>query len=258
MLVKSEATEGTPLTADEAAALVGQTNWYHRFELRPGLTTPGVSDMSAKAACDALGIPSDLSGLRGLDIGAWDGPITFELERRGADAAALDIQDPTRVGFDTARRVIGSHAAHYQGSVYQLPTEELRDLDLIVFRGVYYHLKAPIIAFERIAMSLKIGGKLYFEGEGFINYAETLVGKQIDRELARQIADSDLPICLNYPNQYKSSSNWSIPNAACLRSWMQAAGLEVRSLTAWTDGGQRYYGCAEKVKDYIHREHPIY
>jgi hypothetical protein len=157
--------------------------------------------MPAKAASDALGIPPNPSGLRALDIGAWDGPITFELERRGADAAALDIQDPTRVGFDTARRVLGSRAPHYQGSVYQLPTDELRDLDLIVFRGVYYHLKAPIIAFERIAMSLKIGGTLHFEGEGFIDYAETLAATPVDRDLAKQIAESDLPICLNYPNR---------------------------------------------------------
>jgi hypothetical protein len=82
-----------------------------------------------------------LSGLRALDIGAWDGAITFELERRGGQAAALDIEDPAHVGLDTARRVLGSRAIHYQGRVYQLPTNELRELDLIVFRGVHYHLK---------------------------------------------------------------------------------------------------------------------
>jgi len=105
---------------------------------------------------------------------------------------------------------------------------------------------------------LKIGGTLHFEGEGFISYAETLKGAPIDQNFATMIAALDVPICLSYPNNYKKSSNWSVPNAACLKSWMQAAGFEVRALSAWTDGGQRYYGWAEKVSEPRNLEHPLY
>ena len=106
MPVRSDPPEPVALSDQEAAALIAKTRWYHGFHLRDGLTTPGGSVMDAARALDALDVPQDLRNKRGLDIGAWDGPLTFELERRGATAIALDIQDPTRVRFDTARRIL--------------------------------------------------------------------------------------------------------------------------------------------------------
>ena len=134
-------TQSKSLTDDDAMALMNSVKWYHAFELRPGLKTPGEQFFYPESAADGLGIPRDLSGKTALDIGAWDGPMTFELERRGAKTRALDIQDPTRVGFDVARQILGSQVTHYEGSVYQLPFGELKDLDVVVFRGVFYHLK---------------------------------------------------------------------------------------------------------------------
>src|SRR5690606_27329974 len=110
------------MSIDEARPLVEAAKWYHRFELLPGLVTPGVSDMDGAAACDALGIPKELDTLVAADIGAWDGPITFELERRGARALAVDIQDPDRVGFNIAKKVLGSNAEHHRLSVYDIPS----------------------------------------------------------------------------------------------------------------------------------------
>ena len=276
-----------PLSDREALDLVQAMTWYHAFELRPGLKTPGVSDFLAEAAADALKIPSDLRGKSALDVGAWDGPLTFELERRGAPAFALDIQDPTRVGFDVARRILQSNVTHYQGSVYQLPCEELHDLDIIAFRGVYYHLKYPILAFERIAAALKMGGTLHFEGEGLLNYAEDLDGKPVKIDFAALHA-TNAPICLIYPNAFKGASNWFIPTPACLTACMQAAGLEVKEMHTWTPdeqrptqrfydrwlgrwrdkrgkmpegqpSGQRLYGYAVKIREQSEiLEHPLY
>ena len=248
-----------PLSDSEASQAVASANWYHRFELRPGLMTPGVSEMSARGALDGLGVPADLSGTRALDVGAWDGPLTFELERRGATAFALDIQEPTRVGFDVARRVMGSRAVHYQGSVYQLPHDLLTGLDHIVFLGVFYHLKYPLLAFECLAAALKMGGRLYFEGETFLHYAETASGSPVAKDLS-SLACSDIPLTLCYPNSYKQSSNWFIPNPACLRVWMEMSGLRVDALHHYTDNGaQRSYGVATKVSDLSEQiEHPLY
>lgn len=264
------------LSDPECLELVGKTTWYHSFELRPGIVSPGQIAFDAVAVLDGLEVPGDLRGKRVLDIGAWDGPITFEMERRGADASALDIQDPTRVGFAVARRVMGSRAVHYQGSVYALPENELSELDHIVFRGVYYHLKHPLLAFERIAGALKMGGVLHFEGEGFLHYAETLGGEAVigehpkprrfwerpteDRSWLLKVAESDIPVCLSYPNHYKGASNWFVPNNACLRGWLEASGFEVLGINAWTDegSGQRLYGTARKVRDSLEIEHPLY
>src|SRR4051812_26177689 len=64
--------------------LVGRS-CYHRYEIDPGFFTPGqYLEVDPKCCLDELGLPQSLLGLRALDIGAWDGPFTFELERRGA------------------------------------------------------------------------------------------------------------------------------------------------------------------------------
>lgn len=258
-LVKFAPEPGVALSDDESRALVDQTQWYHLFQLRDGLMSKGESFIDAGPSLDALGVPKDLSGKLALDIGAWDGPLTFELERRGAEAMALDIQDPERIGFASARRIIGSRAAHYRGSVYQLSGKELPPLDLVLFRGVYYHLKYPLLAFENISSAMKKGGTLHFEGEAFLHYAETLDGAPSGIDWGA-LARSEAPVCLSYPNNYRRSSNWFVPNAACLRGWMIASGFEVREMSEFTeDGAQRLYGWAEKVSDQSSLlEHPLY
>src|SRR6185295_4223926 len=61
--------------------------WYHRVELPGGVTTPGVQPLHAPN----YRIPADLTGLRVLDVGAWDGYWTFEALKRGArEAVAID------------------------------------------------------------------------------------------------------------------------------------------------------------------------
>ena len=126
----------SPLTDDEAKALVNSVNWYHRFELRPGVVTPGVSDFLGGPHCSAMGAPEDLSGRRALDIGTWDGPI--ELNWSAAqEVVALDIQDPKRVGFAVARRVLGSRVEHVQASVYELSRGSISAHSTISFFVVY-------------------------------------------------------------------------------------------------------------------------
>jgi tRNA (mo5U34)-methyltransferase len=246
------------MALETARSLQDQVSWYHRFESMPGLMTPGRSDMNAFHALNALGVQSDLTGLSAADIGAWDGPITFELERRGARAIAVDIQDPDRVGFNIAKKILESNAEHYRRSVYDLPTPELNNLDLIIFHGVFYHLRHPLLAFDRINSTLKPGGKMFFEGEAFLHYAEKLDGTpQSDLEA---FANSGIPLCLSYPNRYKGSENWFIPNIACFRSWMEATGFQIEHIETFTDqGAQRLYGSAIKIREGNSlTEHAIY
>ena len=74
--------------------------WFHAFELLPGLVTPGRQVTRPREHLNHLGIDEDLRDARALEIGTWDGPVAFELERRGAKVIALDIQDssPTSNG----------------------------------------------------------------------------------------------------------------------------------------------------------------
>jgi len=87
------------MTKEEIESLIRSRSWLHGFEIAPGITSPGRVRVDAASALDYYGVPGNLSGRRALDIGARDGPYSFELERRGAEVTALDIRDPDQTGF---------------------------------------------------------------------------------------------------------------------------------------------------------------
>jgi hypothetical protein len=49
-------------------------------------------------------LPADLTGRRALDVGSFDGFSAFELERRGADVVAIDVEDVGAVPLPTNNR----------------------------------------------------------------------------------------------------------------------------------------------------------
>jgi SAM-dependent methyltransferase len=238
---------------------LAKASWYHRYELLPGIFTPGLSDFAPKAVLDELGVPADLSGTQVLDIGTWDGPVAFELERRGARVTALDIQDPDNTGFNTARAILESKVEYVRGSIYDLSRLLTTKYDHVFCLGVFYHLKHPVLAFEEIAHIMREDARLYFEGECLLNYAELLTGEPSTLDIA-SLAESDVPLTLCYPGEYKGAPNWFVPNFACLKSWLKANGLEVVSHKFWGEHpGQRVRGVAKKsAEGGIVLEHPIF
>ena len=98
-----------------------------------------------------LQIPDDLTGWTVLDIGAWHGFFSFECERRGADRVlAVDTFSWDRFGMDeflSARDRPGSSVEHRPADVHDLDPDELL--------CVFYHLRNPLTALERIARVTK-------------------------------------------------------------------------------------------------------
>src|SRR5215469_1800364 len=92
-------TGGHPLKGYGPAwkALWEKTGWWHSFELPGGEVVRGMNPLEVlKQRIAQFPIPGDLRGKRVLDIGAWDGWFTFEMERRGAEVVALDCWDNPR------------------------------------------------------------------------------------------------------------------------------------------------------------------
>jgi tRNA (mo5U34)-methyltransferase len=147
--------------AREVAAHAG---WYHRIELTPGLVTPGTHDSpTGLARLEALGLPTSCRGLRALDVGCRDGFFAFELERRGAEVVGLDYADPEATGFSIAARALGSRVRYVVDNVYDLDAAKHGRFDLVLFLGVLYHLRNPMLAFDRIRAVLEPGGTLFVE-----------------------------------------------------------------------------------------------
>ena len=237
------------MTEQEKKVLISSNSWYHKFDLA-GITTPGSCKVAAADSFNNLGI-GRLDGLTAVDVGAWDGPYTFELERRGAKVIAVDIQDPDRTGFNTAKDILGSKAEYIRGSVYDLG-KLVWDIDLVVFFGVYYHLYNPMLAFSNIHKVLRPGGRMLFEGavlDGADRVAPYWASNGDKLGMIRQ-----MPMCYFAKNEYcHDSSNWFIPTTLCLRDWIEASGFVVDRIDK---GHTRAYGVATK-SNIPSKEHAI-
>jgi tRNA (mo5U34)-methyltransferase len=150
-----------------------EQSWYHTLEL-PGVTTDGIFDM--RQYVDRYRIPDDLSGKRVLEIGTWDGFWAFELEKRGAEVVAIDLDDeealdwpPRRrtpnpdlvrgAGFRIAKELLGSRVERVVCSVYHALPEDLGQFDVVFCGSVLLHLRDQMLALERIANLTRPGGR---------------------------------------------------------------------------------------------------
>jgi tRNA (mo5U34)-methyltransferase len=141
-------------------------SWYHTLEL-PGFETRGIFDL--RPYVDRYGLPERMDGMRALEVGTWDGFWAFEMERRGAEVVALDLDDereldwparrrPTQwpdvqrgQGFHVAKELLGSKVERVVGSVYDATPEELGTFDLVFCGSVLIHLRDQLLALERMA-----------------------------------------------------------------------------------------------------------
>jgi len=79
------------------------------------------------------------------------GGYSFECEQRGAgEVIAYSLENPDVTGFNRLKALLGSRVRYVQGSVYTLSPERMGEFDLILFFGVLYHLRYPLLAMDRI------------------------------------------------------------------------------------------------------------
>jgi tRNA (mo5U34)-methyltransferase len=163
--------------------------WFHSIDLGDGVVTPGVKPAETlHNEVLALNLQPDLTGKTALDIGAWDGYFSYELERRNArrvvslDHYAWSIDHPAyiryhnetlaagrtpkppeevsrawdavglpgRAGFDLARKRLNSSVEPMVGDFMEMDLKAIGKFDIVLFLGVLYHLKDPFLALRRL------------------------------------------------------------------------------------------------------------
>ncbi len=135
--------------------------WHQRWEVLPGVFTPGRS--SVEELLRHAGVSADLTGLRVADIGAWNGCLSFECERRGArEVVAVSLEDPELTGFNFLKGALGAQVTRYErGSIYDLDSVRFGTFDIVICFGVIYHLRYPVLGIDNLR---RIAGKdLYLE-----------------------------------------------------------------------------------------------
>ena len=128
--------------------------WYHCLDFGNGVITPGYSATQWGVSGDFIGLPARLDGKSVLDVGAWDGFYSFECERRGAGRVlATDsfAWANAKAGFELARRILDSKVEDQNIDVLDLTPARVGVSDVVLFLGVLYHMRHPLLALERVA-----------------------------------------------------------------------------------------------------------
>jgi tRNA (mo5U34)-methyltransferase len=186
-------------------AKLEKTGWWHSFELPGGRVIEGMNTIeSLKTRVGMFPIPQDLRGKRVLDIGAWDGWFSFEMERRGAQVVAVDSYDSKN--FRYLQRELRSKIDYRIMDMYELSPATLGGtFDIVLFLGVLYHLKHPLLALERVCALT-----------GDLTVIQTFVSQEPGSPVMEFFEFDELG------GQF---DNWCAPNTACVTAMARTAGF---------------------------------
>lgn len=214
--------------------------WFQNIDLGDGVhTAPDhfLGDYPAvKFRAFAHIVPDDLAGRSVLDIGCNAGFYSIEMKKRGAGRV---------LGIDSDDRYLAQ--ARLAADTLGFPDIELRNLsvydvgalgerfDLVIFMGVLYHLRHPLLALDLIR--------------------EHVAGDLLLFQTMQQGSDAVLPVPEDHPFfkpgtfdppeyfddpgypkmhfiEHKFAhdwTNWWAPNAACSGAMLRAAGFTVEA-----------------------------
>lgn len=205
-------------------------DWFQYFEVSPGIFTPGRNNVSS--ICDQLQIPEDLKGMSVLDVGAYEGGFSFECERRGASPViAYDLPGLHTDRFALAREILASKVEYVRGTVYKLTPEELGAFDIVLFAGVLYHLRYPLLACDRLRWVTR--KYCFIETHVMDNYVVTPEGVSTLTQIAPGFQSIPISQFYEHGELENDPSNWFGPNVASVLAWFRSAGFDIEHLTSW-------------------------
>jgi tRNA (mo5U34)-methyltransferase len=227
---------------DQLIARISDLNWVHKIDLGGGVVTPGIwgdHNPSIWKALDDI----DFRGKKVLDIGCWDGLWSFEAEKRGAaEVYATDYSSQRYTDqstFRLAHQILGSKARYFPDtSVYHVDRLGVDDFDVVLYAGVYYHLKDPLRSFASLRRVMKEGGQIVVEG-GVLDGPEGCYAQFFYRDM-----------------HMRDASNWWVPTIPCLRQWVECNFFEVeREYDKWSAGENHRYVLTARA---VRRKDPLY
>lgn len=205
--------------------------WFHNLHLPGGVQTAPdhrFGDFpSFKWQSVAAYLPEDLTGKRVLDIGCNAGFYCFALAERGAEVVGIDSDRRYLAQARWAAEVLGETRVRFEeAQVYDLPTLGGR-FDLVLFMGVFYHLRHPLLALDLLAE---------LAPETLLFQTLTFGDEQVSRQ-AREDFDFDARGRLGSPGWPQMAfiegrfandpTNWWVPNHAAVEAMLRNCGFRV-------------------------------
>jgi tRNA (mo5U34)-methyltransferase len=213
--------------------------WFHNIDLGGVETAPDhfLGDYPrSKFVRFASALPADLTGKTVLDIGCNAGFYSIEMKRRGAvRVVGIDSDDRYLAQARLASGELGLGGVEFiKMSVYDVGAIGER-FDLVIFMGVLYHLRHPLLALDLIREHVA-GDMLLFQT--MHQGSQAVLDVPADHPFfvpgtVQSPAFFDDP---GYPKMHfierefaHDWTNWWAPNAACSQAMLRAAGFTVET-----------------------------
>ncbi len=219
------------MNRDQIAARVRELGeWFHNIDLGGVPTAPHhfLGDYPRnKWERFAHVVPRDLSGMTVLDVGCNAGFYAIEMKRRGADRVlGIDTDEAYLAQARFAAQVSGVDVELRQMSVYEVGL--LREkFDLVLFMGVLYHLRHPLLALDLLHRHV-VGGTLLFQS--MLRGSPQIEPRVADYPFAEtRVFDAPgFPKLHFVEDRYAGDpTNWWIPNRACVEAMLRSSGFEI-------------------------------
>jgi 2-polyprenyl-3-methyl-5-hydroxy-6-metoxy-1,4-benzoquinol methylase len=161
-------------------------------------------------------LPTDLSGKKILDIGAWTGGISLLLVAMGATVYAIEEVKKYSDMLNYLSQAFGiqDRLKCISNSLYDTLPDYAEEFDAVIYAGVIYHVSDPLLSLRLIFTGLKDMGSVYLETFG---------------------TDSDRSICYyegpsvvnqgSAKNLNRTGWNFFVPSPKCLRKWCEDVGF---------------------------------
>ena len=218
-------------TVGLAAGAEEFTPWFHNLHLPDGSqTAPNhpLGDFPAfKWREIAPHVPTDLTGWTALDIGCNAGFYAIELAKRGAQVVAMDKDEHflRQARWATEQFSLGDRIELRSAQVYDLArwTEQF---DLVLFLGVFYHLRYPLLGLDLVAERVKrllLFQTLTMPGE---EVADTPEDQDFNDRAA--LTGAGWPKMAFIEKKLAGDvTNWWAPNHAGVEAMLRSTGLHV-------------------------------
>jgi tRNA (mo5U34)-methyltransferase len=219
------------MTLETPGAIADLGPWFHNLHLPDGRQTAPehpLGDFPAFKWEQIAGcLPADLSGARALDIGCNAGFYSFELARRGAEVLALDLDEHyLRQGRWAARHLDPEGRVEFrQGSVYDL-VEIAGSFEVVLFMGVLYHLRYPLLALDAVAE--KVGGTLVLQTLTMPGTESPGTPEDLGIGERARLLEPDWPRAAFIEHRLAGDpTNWWAADPACVEAMARSAGLRI-------------------------------
>ncbi|MBX5483116.1 MAG: TIGR04290 family methyltransferase [Myxococcaceae bacterium] len=208
--------------------------WFHNLDLNGVQTAPGhfLGDYPRfKFERFAHALPADLSGKSVLDIGCNAGFYSLEMKRRGAERVlGIDTDERYLAQARFAAEVCGvADAIEFREmSVFEIAALRER-FDLVIFMGVLYHLRHPLLALDLIHEHVARDLLLFQSMQRGSTEVEPVAGDYPFWE-TEIFERPGYPKLAFVERRYAHDpTNWWIPNRACVEAMLRSSGFEIVS-----------------------------